>query len=127
MPVGNLTGFELSQNFFPKAQDVFWTPADWAWTGGLLDGLIPSWCYGIPLLAYDAQRFDPERICHLLEKYKVSNGFIPPTALKMLRQVENIESFDLNFRAIMSAGETLGAEIYQWAHCLLYTSDAADE
>ena len=113
--LGNLTGFELSQNFFPKAQDVFWTPADWAWTGGLLDGLIPSWCYGIPLLAYDAQRFDPDRICHLLEKYKVTNGFIPPTALKMLRQVENIESFDLNFRAIMSAGETLGAEIYQWA------------
>ena len=113
--LGNLTGFELSQNFFPETQDVFWTPADWAWTGGLLDGLLPSWCYGIPLLAYDAQRFDPERICHLLEKYKVTNGFIPPTALKMLRQVENIESFNFNFRAIMSAGETLGAEIYQWS------------
>ena len=139
--LGNLTGFELSQNFFPETQDVFWTPADWAWTGGLLDGLLPSWCYGIPLLAYDAQRFDPERICHLLEKYKVTNGFIPPTALKMLRQVENIESFNFNFRAIMSAGETLGAEIYQWSQerfgvdvnemcgqtefnyiCLLYTS-----
>jgi len=113
--LGNLTGFELSQNFFPKAQDVFWTPADWAWTGGLLDGLLPSWCYGVPLLAYEAKGFDPERICHLLEKYKVTNGFIPPTALKMLRQVENIERFNFNFRAIMSAGETLGAEIYQWA------------
>ena len=113
--LGNLTGFELSQNFFPETQDVFWTPADWAWTGGLLDGLLPSWCYGIPLLAYNAQRFDPERICHLLEKYKVTNGFIPPTALKMLRQVENIDSFNFNFRAIMSAGETLGAEIYQWS------------
>jgi len=87
----------------------------WAWTGGLLDGLIPSWCYGVPLLAYEAQRFDPERICHLLEKYKVTNGFIPPTALKMLRQVENIERYNINFRAIMSAGETLGGEIFQWA------------
>ena len=113
--LGNLTGFELSQNFFPAEHDVFWTPADWAWTGGLLDGLIPSWCYGVPLLAYEAQRFDPERICHLLEKYKVTNGFIPPTALKMLRQVENIERYNINFRAIMSAGETLGGEIYQWA------------
>lgn len=113
--LGNLTGFELSQNFFPMRQDIFWTPADWAWTGGLLDGLLPSWCYGIPLLAYEARGFDPERICHLLEKYKVTNGFIPPTALKMLRQVENIERFDFNFRAIMSAGETLGVEIYQWA------------
>lgn len=113
--LGNLTGFELSQNFFPMQHDVFWTPADWAWTGGLLDGLIPSWCYGVPLLAYEAKGFDPERICQLLEKYKVTNGFIPPTALKMLRQVENIERFDFRFRAIMSAGETLGAEIYQWA------------
>ncbi len=113
--LGNLTGFELSQNFFPMQQDVFWTPADWAWTGGLLDGLLPSWCYGVPLLAYEAKGFDPERICQLLEKYKVTNGFIPPTALKMLRQVENIDRFDFNFRAIMSAGETLGAEIYQWA------------
>lgn len=67
------------------------------------------------MLAYEAQRFDPARICHLLEKYKVTNGFIPPTALKMLRQVENIEQFNFSFRAIMSAGETLGAEIYQWA------------
>lgn len=113
--LGNLTGFELSQNFFPQQRDVFWTPADWAWTGGLLDGLLPSWCYGIPLLAYESKGFDAERICHLLEKYKVSNGFIPPTALKMLRQVDNIERFNFNLRAIMSAGETLGAEIYQWA------------
>ena len=113
--LGNLTGFELSQNFFPQQQDVFWTPADWAWTGGLLDGLLPSWCYGIPILANEAKGFDPERICHLLEKYKVTNGFIPPTALKMLRQVDNIERFTFNFRAIMSAGETLGAEIYQWS------------
>ena len=113
--LGNLTGFELSQNFFPLQGDVFWTPADWAWTGGLLDGLLPSWCYGVPLLAYEARGFDPERICHLLEKYQVTNGFIPPTALKMLRQVENIDQFSFQFRAIMSAGETLGAEIYQWA------------
>lgn len=114
--LGNLTGFELSQNFFPKQQDVFWTPADWAWTGGLLDGLLPSWCYGIPLMAYESKGFDAERICYLLEKYKVTNSFIPPTALKMLRQINNLERFNFSFRAVMSAGETLGAEIYQWAH-----------
>lgn len=113
--IGNLTGFELSQNFFPVKNDVFWTPADWAWTGGLLDALLPSWCFGIPLLAYESKGFDPERICHLLEKYKVTNGFIPPTALKMLRQVSNIDDFNFQFRAIMTAGETLGAEIFQWA------------
>ncbi len=113
--IGNLTGFELSQNFFPQPHDVFWTPADWAWTGGLLDALLPSWCYGIPVLGYEARGFDPERICHLLQKYSVTNGFIPPTALKMLRQVPNIDRFEFSFRAIMSAGETLGTEIYHWS------------
>lgn len=112
---GNLTGFELSQNFFPQDGDVFWTPADWAWTGGLIDGLLPSWCYGKPILGYEGSKFDPEKACHLLDKYQVRNAFIPPTALKLLRQVPKLnERYKLNFRSIMSAGEAMGAELYHW-------------
>lgn len=113
--LGNLTGFELSQNFFPMSDDVFWTPADWAWTGGLLDALLPSWYYGVPVVAYDGGRFDPERALALLARYRVTNAFVPPTALKMMRQVSSIERFDLSLRAIMAAGESLGAELFHWA------------
>jgi acetyl-CoA synthetase len=121
--LGNLPGFELSQNFFPREDDVFWTPADWAWTGGLMDGLLPSWYYGRPILAYEGGKFDAERVCHLLEKYKVTNAFIPPTALKMMRQVADINSrFKLTFRSIMSAGETLGEEVFCWAEHALRVS-----
>lgn len=121
--LGNLPGFELSQNFFPREDDVFWTPADWAWTGGLMDGLLPSWYYGRPILAYEGGKFDAERVCHLLEKYEVKNAFIPPTALKMMRQVPNIGSrFKLAFRSIMSAGETLGEELFRWAEDALRVS-----
>ena len=113
--IGNLTGFEMSHNFFPQKDDLFWTPADWAWTGGLLDALIPSLYYGVPVLGYDGGKFEPEKACHLLEKYRVRNGFIPPTALKMLRQVANMQKqFDINIRSIMSAGESLGTELYHW-------------
>ena len=112
---GNLTGFELSHNFFPQADDLFWTPADWAWTGGLVDALLPAWYYGQPILAYDGGKFDPEKTCHLLDKYRVRNGFVPPTALKMLRQVPNLnQRYTINFRSIMSAGEAMGAELYHW-------------
>ena len=118
--LGNLPGFELSQNFFPEADDVFWTPADWAWTGGLLDGLLPCWVYGRPIVAYESgTRFDPERACSLVEKYRVSNAFVPPTVLKMLRQVDKLDRFDLRFRAIMSAGESLGAEVFEWGKDVL--------
>ncbi len=112
---GNLTGFELSHNFYGQQDDLFWTPADWAWTGGLVDALLPSWYYGKPILAYEGGKFDPEKTCYLLDKYQVRNGFVPPTALKMLRQVEGIDThYNINFRSIMSAGEALGAELYHW-------------
>ncbi|UCH39704.1 MAG: AMP-binding protein, partial [Gammaproteobacteria bacterium] len=83
--LGNFTGFEMSQNFFPQPGDVFWTPADWAWTGGLWDALLPALNYGMPIVAYEGGGFDAERVCRLMSDYSVTNAFIPPTALKMLR------------------------------------------
>ena len=113
--LGNLTGFEMSQNFFPLDDDLMWTPADWAWTGGLLDGLIPAWFYGCPVVGYDGGRFDPEKACDLMARYRVRNAFIPPTALKMLRQIGDIRDRGVQLRSVMSAGESLGAQIYEWA------------
>ena len=113
--IGNFTGFEMSQNFFPKASDLFWTPADWAWTGGLWDGLLPSLNYCVPILAYEGSGFDPQRACQLMDKYRVTNAFIPPTALKMMRSVSDINSnYSTHLRAVMSAGEQVGEELIHW-------------
>jgi len=113
--IGNFTGFEMSQNFFPQKGDLFWTPADWAWTGGLWDALLPSLNYGMPVLAYEGAGFDPERLSQLIGKYSVTNAFIPPTALKMLRSIANIkQQYSLQLRAVMSAGEQLGEELIHW-------------
>ncbi len=113
--LGNLTGFELSQNFFPEANDVLWTPADWAWTGGLLDGLMPCWYYGRPILGYEGRKFDPHKALSLMQDYKITTGFFPPTSLKMLRSINNIKDrYQLHIRAIMSAGESVGEELISW-------------
>ncbi len=113
--LGNLTGFELSQDFFPQPDDLFWTPADWAWTGGLIDALLPSLYYGMPVLGYQAGKFDAERVCELIARHRVRNAFIPPTALKMMRQVKDIRGRGVALRSVMSAGEAVGAELYHWA------------
>lgn len=117
--IGNLPGFELSQNFYPKPGDVFWTPADWAWTGGLLDGLLPAWHYGTPIVGFEGGKFDPEQAVGLVERYGVTNAFVPPTALKMIRQVPGLEDRDFRWRGIMSAGETMGAELFEWGQAIL--------
>jgi acetyl-CoA synthetase len=113
--IGNFTGFEMSQNFFPQDGDVFWTPADWAWTGGLWDALLPALNYGMPIVAYEGSGFDADRACRLMADYAVTNAFIPPTALKMLRALPELKpAYDLRLRAIMSAGEQVGEELIHW-------------
>lgn len=114
--LGHLPGVQLPQEFFPQADDLFWTPADWAWAGGLLDVLLPSLYFGVPVLASRARKFDPEAAFDLMARHKVRNAFIPPTALKLMRQVEKPrERFGCAMRSIGTGGETLGADMLDWS------------
>lgn len=113
--LGNLTGFVASQNWFPQQGDVFWSPADWAWTGGLMDALLPSLYFGMPIVGYRG-RFSAETAFRLMEKYGVTNTFLFPTALKMMMKAIPAprEHYRLRLRAIMSAGEAVGDAVFHW-------------
>lgn len=111
---GHLPGVEMPQERFPQPGDLFWTPADWAWIGGLLDVLLPSLFHGVPVLAHRMQKFDPEFAFRLMADHGVRNAFLPPTALKMLRAVQDPARFGHRLRSIGSGGETLGAELLDW-------------
>ncbi|HQR21330.1 MAG TPA: AMP-binding protein, partial [Burkholderiaceae bacterium] len=113
--IGNLPGFVASQNWFPQAGDVFWSPADWAWTGGLMDALLPTLYFGFPIVGTRG-RFAPERAFDLMQRYGVTNTFLFPTALKMMmKSVENPRArYRLRLRSIMSAGEAVGETVFGW-------------
>ncbi len=108
----------FTHDFFPHQNDRFWTPADWAWGGGLFDALFPSWHCGIPVVAHRFRKYDPEQALALIADHHVRNSFMPPTALKMMRQVPNPERFKLNMRSIASGGEALGAEMLDWGRAV---------
>ncbi|WP_025323705.1 acyl-CoA synthetase [Deferrisoma camini] len=112
--LGHLPGVEFPHEFFPQPGDRFWTPADWAWIGGLIDVLLPSWHHGVPVLAYRARKFDPEEAFFRMGRHAVRNAFLPPTALRMMRQVGDPGRFGARLRTVGSGGESLGEDTLAW-------------
>src|SRR5947199_246747 len=110
--LGHLPGVQLPHDFFPQPGDLYWTPADWAWIGGLLDVLLPSLYFGVPVLAHRARKFDPEEAFALIARHRVRNAFLPPTALKMMpTRPSPRQRFGLDLRSVASGGEALGEDI----------------
>ena len=128
--IGNLTGFVCSQNAFPhvaadprtgeRPDPMFWSPADWAWTGGLMDALLPTLYFGQPIVAYQG-RFAAERAFELLQRHRVTHSFLFPTALKaMMKAVPEPQGrYALHLRAVMSAGEAVGDAVFHWCRTAL--------
>ena len=114
--IGNISGFVHSHDFYPQKGDMFWSPADWAWAGGLFDALLPAWYFGMPILGYRG-RFDAEKAYYLVDKYGVRTAFLFPTALKLMMKAlpEPRRKYELNMRSIMSAGESVGVTLIEWA------------
>jgi acetyl-CoA synthetase len=105
----------MSHNFLPHAGDRFWTPADWAWIGGLYDVLMPAWHHGITVVSHRFAKFEPEAAFKLIADLHIRNVFLPPTALKMMRTINHPEKrWNLQLRSIASGGEPLGSELLEW-------------
>lgn len=145
--IGNLTGFLCSQNWFgfkvatppvdglrqlthpghlpAGSEAVFWSPADWAWTGGLMDALLPSLYFGRPIVAFNG-RFSPQAALELLRDFGVTHSFLFPTALKAMMKAypgsagQTVHAqFDLKLQAIMSAGEAVGDAVFDYCQAQL--------
>ncbi len=136
--MGNLTGFVCSQNWFGFATQatsnqasnaahlptgsaaVFWSPADWAWTGGLMDALLPTLYFGRPIVAWNG-RFSPELAFTLMQQHGVTHTFLFPTALKAMMKAypEPSKQFKLKLQAMMSAGEAVGDAVFGYCQTQL--------
>ncbi|MCW3064997.1 MAG: hcl 1 [Solirubrobacterales bacterium] len=110
--IGNMPGFRFSHNFYPRGDDRFWTPADWAWGGGIIDALLPTLFCGRPIVA-SRRKFEPEWAYTLMGRHQVRGSFLPPTALKRMRQ-EGDPPADVHMRSIACGGEALGESLLAW-------------
>ena len=120
--IGHMPAVEFFHSFLPQPGDLMWTPADWAWIGGLMNTLMGALFHAVPVLAYRAAKYDPEEALRLMAEFQVRNTFMPPTALKVMREVEDPGRFDVNLRSVAVAGEPMGAELLDWGREVLGVS-----
>ena len=126
MPKGMLHGHRILQAYIPSLSfafnldrddpdAVFWSPADWAWVGGLLDMLLISWAFG-NTVATSEHRFDAEWSFEFMARHGVTHTFLTPTALKRMAQVPvPAGRWGLKLRVIITGGESLPGEVLRWA------------
>ena len=108
---GHLPGVEMSHDFLGHKDDVIWTPADWAWIGGLFDVLMPGLALGVPVVAARMTKFNAQDCARIIAQGQVRNVFFPPTALRMLKAADmQIKGL----RSVASGGEPLGSEMLAW-------------
>lgn len=117
--LGHLPGVETHHNFLPQKGDRIWTPADWAWMGGLTNVMMPALNYGVPLVAHRMSKFDPDAAFALIDRLDIRNSFLPPTALKLMR---HSTAKPVKLRSVGSGGEALGAELLEWGRARLGTT-----
>jgi acetyl-CoA synthetase len=110
--LGHLPGISLAHEFLGQPGDRIWTPADWAWMGGLTNVLLPSLFYGVTVISHRMPKFDPEAAVALMGRLGARNAFFPPTALNLMRQQGITRAPGL--RTVTSAGEALGASLLEW-------------
>ena len=113
--LGHMPGLRFAHDGPPQPGDRFWTTADWAWAGGLLNCLLPSLMLGVSVVARRMERFDPEAAYATMARLDVRNAFIPPTALRMMRAAGPPTRHKPQLRTLSAAGETLGAELQAFA------------
>ncbi len=108
---GHLPGVCVSHDHLGQSGDVLWTPADWAWIGGLFDVALAGLALGVPVVAARMEKFTPEGAAGICATAGVRNVFFPPTALRMMKaQGRAIPGL----RSVASGGEPLGAEMLAW-------------
>lgn len=120
--LGHLPGVEVSHNLLPQPGDRLWTPADWAWIGGLLDVLMPGLYHGVTVVACRFRKFTAEAAFRLMQDFDIRNTFLPPTALKMMRAAPASGNVALKLRSVASGGEPLGAELLGWGQKVFDTT-----
>ncbi len=113
MLLAQVPGFRRVFELAPRPGDIYWTPSEWSWLGGLQVVLVALY-FGYPVVASKA-RFSAAGTYRLVASHGVTCAFLAPAALRKLRAEPPETGSRLLLRAIMTGGESYSPEVLDWA------------
>ena len=115
--LGLIPGYQLYFELAPKINDIYWTPVDWGWLGSIGVVVLPTLYFGMPIAIYSKNgTLGPEEVLDVLERYKVTCTFLPPSIIRLIKKTvrKPREKYNLRLRTIVSAGELVSYDIIKW-------------
>ena len=110
--IGVLPAFVASQNWYPHAADLFWSPVDWTTAPGLFHGLLAVLYFGRAVVMTEIPARGPDAL-QLLRRYPVTHGFLLPSDLAQLCEAARagLRSQRLALRTLCTGGDILSAQV----------------
>ena len=109
-PIGHITTAKYWQKVMDGALHFTYSDSGWAKFGwGKIYG---QWIAGTAIMAYDEDKFVPERLLSVMQKYKVNTFCAPPTVYRFFIK-EDLSKYDFShMKHAATAGEPLNPEVF---------------
>lgn len=118
---GYLLGAMLTTRhiFGLSSEDILFTAGDVGWITGHTYAVYGPLLNGATTIIFESTPVYPThtRYWDIVDKYKVTQFYVAPTALRLLHQYDHsdIDQYDLStLRALGSVGEPIAEEIWEW-------------
>jgi len=110
-PLGHITTAKYWQQVVNDGLHL--TVSDSAWAKFGWGKIYGQWIAGATIFAYDMDRFVPEKMLKIIEKYKIKTFCAPPTMYRFFIK-EDLSKYDLSSVVHASiAGEPLNPEVFK--------------
>ncbi|HYH02383.1 MAG TPA: AMP-binding protein [Bacillota bacterium] len=109
-PIGHIVTAHYWQRLGPEGLHL--TVSETGWAKCAWGKIYGQWICGVALFVYDMDKFVPEKLLAMLEKYPITSFCAPPTIYRFLIK-EDLSQHDLSsIKVACTAGEPLNPEVY---------------
>jgi acetyl-CoA synthetase len=109
-PIGHIVTAHYWQRL--SSEGLHLTVSETGWAKCAWGKIYGQWICGVAIFVYDMERFVPEKLLNMLEKYKITSFCAPPTIYRFLIK-EDLSKHDLSsIKIACTAGEPLNPEVY---------------